>query len=67
MYPRYWSSAPPEKTKAYRPTKKLERFKSFSNFCWLAAGPPRNDMRGAIHSLCPPIEESRPTMAYSRR
>jgi integrase len=59
------------KDKGVSATKKLERFKSFGNFCtnagWLPlVSPTRNGMRSAIHSLRPPIAESRPTMPYSR-
>jgi integrase len=59
------------KDKGVSATKKLERFKSFGNFCtnagWLpVVTPTRNGMRSAIHSLRPPTEESRPTMPYSR-
>lgn len=52
-------------------TKKLERLKSFGNFCtnsgWMPlVTPTRNGMRSAFHALLAPPEESLPTMPYTR-
>jgi integrase len=59
------------KDKGISATKKLERLRSFFNFCTNAGWAPlvtptRNGMRSAAHALRPPKEESRPTMPYSR-
>jgi integrase len=59
------------KDKGISATKKLERLKSFGNFCtnagWLRlVTPTRNGMCSAMHSLRPPAEDSRPTLPYSR-
>ena len=52
-------------------TKKLERLKSFFNFCTNSGyaplvTPTRNGMRSAAHALKAPQESSTPTMPYSR-
>jgi integrase len=51
--------------------KKLDRLKSFGNFCTTARympaeTPTRTGLKSAAHALRPPTEKNRPTLPYSR-